>query len=570
MLFAKQGIAETEFISSKPMLRHPAAMIRVGKSLITANHRSGTISTVDLASLKVTHEAAVGGQLSDLVLMQGGRYLALSDEARHNIVLFDFLLDKVVHRTNVGAGPVQMLLIGDDRLAISCRWERQLDIVMLDRSKSNPSLRVDQSIQLPFAPHKSIVHRDSEGHQFLFVAGSFGGQLAVLSWQESRPLKLERVQKISGHNIRGMALRDDGMLLLTHQFLSSSSPTMHENVFWGSVIRNELRSMPLGQMTGSPIPDGVRGENYPISQPKDGNGDPGEFVVTKHGATVVALGGVSKVSIRPQASKPFETREVGTRPTALVLSEDQRTVYVANSLSDTISVVDIAARNVTNTIRLGPQPKLSDANHGERLFYDARLSLDGWYSCHSCHTDGHSNGLLNDNFGDGSFGAPKRILSLLGTGSTGPWAWNGEAHDLDGQIQKSVELTMQSEEFTDEQIQQLTAYVETLAAPPQRRRLNAKMIDRGRAIFKSRGCANCHSPPLYTTPESYDVNISDTKGNKLFNPPSLRGVGHRGSLFHDNRAKSLTDVFKKHCHGLNNQELADEQIKALVEFLSSL
>ena len=51
-------------------------------------------------------------------------------------------------------------------------------------------------------------------------------------------------------------------------------------------------------------------------------------------------------------------------------------------------------------------------------------------SCHSCHPDGHTNGLLNDNLGDGNFGAPKRVLSLLGVGQTGPWAWNGGVADL--------------------------------------------------------------------------------------------------------------------------------------------
>ena len=47
-------------------------------------------------------------------------------------------------------------------------------------------------------------------------------------------------------------------------------------------------------------------------------------------------------------------------------------------------------------------------------------------SCHSCHTDGHTNGQLNDNLSDfKTFGAPKRVLSLLGKRDTMPLAWNG-------------------------------------------------------------------------------------------------------------------------------------------------
>ena len=40
---------------------------------------------------------------------------------------------------------------------------------------------------------------------------------------------------------------------------------------------------------------------------------------------------------------------------------------------------------------------------------------DDWYSCHSCHTDGHTTGEIGGNtLGDGHYGAPKRIMTLLG------------------------------------------------------------------------------------------------------------------------------------------------------------
>ena len=104
---------------------------------------------------------------------------------------------------------------------------------------------------------------------------------------------------------------------------------------------------------------------------------------------------------------------------------------------------------------------------GELLFHSARLSHDGWMSCHSCHTDGHTNGLLNDNLGDNSFDAPKRVLSLLGVADTAPWGWNGGMHDLAEQVRKSVRTTMRGPELSDEQTAALVAYLRTLApAPP--------------------------------------------------------------------------------------------------------
>src|SRR5439155_26896115 len=172
--------------------------------------------------------------------------------------------------------------------------------------------------------------------------------------------------------------------------------------------------------------------------------------------------------------------------------------YVANHFSDSVSIVELGDGKLVKEIPLGPTPELQSAERGERLFFDARLAHDGWLSCHSCHTDGHSNGLLNDNLGDGSFGAPKRVLSLLGVRDTGPWAWNGTMPDLEAQIRKSVETTMRGSKPTDPQVQALAAYLRSLSPPPSLTRLtgevNAMAVQRGREVFNREACGSCHTP----------------------------------------------------------------------------
>src|SRR5262249_35256244 len=193
-------------------------------------------------------------------------------------------------------------------------------------------------------------------------------------------------------------------------------------------------------------------------------------------------------------------------------------------------------------------------DQGEFSFYDARLSHDGWLSCHSCHSDGHTNGLLNDNLGDDSFGTPKRVLSLLGVKDTGPWAWNGSMPDLESQVRKSIRLTMRGPNPSEEQVQALAAYLRTLAPPPSRAQagdeLDPAAVGRGRELFAQQGCGRCHAPPSYTSPGTYDVGLSDEVGNTQFNPPSLRGVGHGGPFFHDNRAASLEEASTPFRHPL--------------------
>jgi len=229
---------------------------------------------------------------------------------------------------------------------------------------------------------------------------------------------------------------------------------------------------------------------------------------------------------------------------------------------------------VIDTISLGEQPELSLVQRGERLFFNATLSHDSWMSCHSCHTDGHTNGLLNDNFSDASFGAPKRVLTLLGSANTAPFAWAGSAETLKAQIHKSLSHTMQADDApTEEQLTALAAYVETLAPPPsidQARGIQDRAsVDRGRELFGNLACTNCHQPPVFTTPDTYDVGIDDKLGNSKFNPPTLLGVGQRGPYFHDNRAITLEEVFLKHKHQLE-RDLSPGELSDLLSFLRSL
>jgi YVTN family beta-propeller protein len=304
-----------------------------------------------------------------------------------------------------------------------------------------------------------------------------------------------------------------------------------------------------------------------------GAADPAGLAVAADGTIVAPLGGIGEVAFGRVADLSWRRLEVGARPTTAVACPDRGRVYVANTFDDSIAVLDLAARKVETTIRLGKAAEPSAAERGERLFYDARLSHDGWLSCHSCHPDGHTNGRLNDNLGDGAYGAPKRVLTLLGVGETDPWAWTGIAPDLEGQVRKSIRTTMHGTAPSERQVQDLTAFLRTLRPPPSaarlRGQLDAEAVRRGERVFQRQKCGTCHTPPLYTSRRTYDVGLEDEAGARQFNPPSLRGAGQGGPYFHDGRAATLEDVFARHRHQLDcplpKQDLAD-----LLAFLQSL
>jgi cytochrome c peroxidase len=475
------------------------------------------------------------------------------------------------------------------RCYVASLWSRRLTAVdvALPMGDAGPvRMTVRKTLDLPFAPRLQLLAQSSRlaprdgpisrsematlrGGKLL-VADSFGGQLAIIDLER---FSLDGVRQLPAHNIRGLALSPDGKkVLIAHQILNDLAETTHNDVHWGVLLSNVVRWVALdrllhgqeGLLKGSQIQ--VTGD-FQIA-----GADPAALAVTADGQVVVASAGVDQVAFGREGDYNLARVNVGTHPTALATGRDPRLVYVANTFGDSVSIVDLDTFETRREISLGPERPLTQAEQGELLFHNGRLSLDGWMSCHSCHTDGHSNGLLNDNLGDGSFGAAKRVISLLGVADTGPWAWNGGMTSLEDQVRKSVRTTMQGQEPRDKDVQAITAYLKTLGpAPPlaKFRDIAAVTIERGRGIFRREDCAGCHQPPTYSSMGAFDVGLPDKLGNRKFNPPSLRGVSQRGPYFHDNRAATLEEVVGKHQHQLS-RELSAQELRDLVAFLQSL
>jgi YVTN family beta-propeller protein len=537
-----------------------------GKLLFVANHQGGTVSVIDTKDLRVVGETKVGRRLADLAATPDGRCLLAVDEEAGELVLLGRRGPtlEVLHRIAVAATPVSVQVAADGKQCfVASLWSRRLSVVDLTAEKP----RVTDSLALPFAPRKQLFL----GNGKLVVADTFGGRLAVVDLVRNQ---VAAVRTIPGHNIRGLALDAAGKnLLLTQQVLSGRTQTTRDEIHWGNVITNNVRILPLAGLL-DPKADALRGSRLlHLGDVGRGAGDPAGLEVAADGTVVVALAGVNEVTFGPLEDVGRHRVAAGGHPTAVAVGPDGRRAYVANGFSDSVSVVDLRDRKAQAEISLGGQPELTAAERGKRLFHDARLSHDGWFSCQSCHTDGHSNGQLNDNLGDDSYGAPKRVLSLLGVKDTGPWAWNGKMPELAKQIRKSMLTTMHGPEPAAEQVDALEAFLRTLPPPPPLLRPataeEKETVRRGREVFERQDCGHCHTPPTYTSAKAYSVGLVDEVGNTHFNPPSLRGVGQGGPYFHDNRAATLEEVFARHRHQVQGK-LTDTELADLLAFLRSL
>ena len=553
-------------------VRQPVALVARHGQLLVANRRGGSISVIDIASRDVVRELPLGGSPADIALL-GESTVLVVDEQSNQLIRLESRPNElpVRQRLAVAAKPVSVVVAPDCSLcSVASLWARQLTVfdVGLDAALENPT-----TITLPFAPRMQWIRADSRR---LVVADAFGGNLAVI---DLASLRIQSLVRLEGHNIRGLATTQAGdELLISHQLLNAQVPTERPRVFWGAVLGNVVRGVSFDELfrhaptTGAPVEyELAHWSLHPLGRPGSAAGDPGDVAITTAGRGIVCLSGVDEIALRSTPRQPFERLGVGRRPVAVAFDELEREAFVANQFDDSISVVNLKTLQVTHTISLGPIGPLSDEDRGEALFYDARLSLDGWYSCHSCHTDGHSNGLLNDNFGDGSFGAPKRVLSLLGVNDTRPWSWNGSLSDLSTQIHKSIAITMQGEkQATPENVRLLYAYLATLQPPPgiaaARGTIDAAAVARGKELFTNRDCASCHAGPQWTSTETFDVGLTDEHQQTQFNPPSLLGVSQRARWLHDNRAASLPEAIRMH----TAQTWKEQELRDLAAFLESL
>jgi DNA-binding beta-propeller fold protein YncE len=547
-----------------------------GQTVCVAQQRSGTLALVDLRQRRVVAETPVGKRLADVAVMPNCKHVLTVDEDKHELITlsFDGKCLSLRTRLKVAAYPVSITIHRkSERATVASLWSRRLqviDLTPLATSDKSPSLRILHSIRLPFAP-RCLCPLPSEAQ--VAVADAFGGHLAVVDFAKG---KIVALHHLNGHNLRGLTLDTEGTnLLLAHQILDQRAPATADNVRQGTLMANAVRVIPLTELCKTDANLDKSSHLLRLGEVGAGAGDPAGITVLDREQMAVALAGVNEIAFLHRDGTTVKRVPVGRRPTTILAGKAAQPLVVLNTNDDSLSLVDPRHGSILGTIALGSQTKLSPQERGERLFFNARLARDGWFSCHSCHTDGHTNGLLADTLTDGTYGTPKRILTLRGTALTDPWAWNGGMKYLQDQIDKSLSDTMHAPRITGEAIHDLLSFLHTLPPPPPLEpgtedEQDRAQVERGQQLFHQRGCNRCHIPPLtYSSHEAQDVGLADERGLRTFNPPSLRGVSQGYRLLHDNRAANLEEVFTKYRHkvgpGLSAEERAD-----LLRFLRSL
>lgn len=560
--------------------RQPVAMVvRSDKRILVCTKLTGEIYCVDTHSATTNVEFGPSEFRFDHLVAADGQHLVASDSAGEQLIILHKKAPgnrwEIVQRLDA---PGQLGGLCHDatsgQIVASGMWSRTLY-----RWKfHSASGKVDRlpSIELPFAGGPIALGAKEKN---LFVADAFGRRLAVVDLLQRKVW----THSLFDHNIKSMLVDTErNELVYVHQLLNEFIPSLQGEITWGGMLSNNARQLKVDNLLDASHEDIQAGNVFtPLGFTGQGGGQPTCIKRLSSGALVATLGGSSKLAIQRDGRFNFDYYATGLYPVQCEVSDDQRHIFVLNQFGDSLSVFETESGNARH-IPLGAVRTPTLAERGEQLFHDSRLSHDGWMSCESCHSRGHTNGHLNDNLSDYSQGSPKRILSLLGQAETGPYSWLGAQSKLADQVRHSIKSTMASDhDVRESDVAALTSFVVSLPRPPtieQARMTPSKRGDRkaspaerrGMQLFDSLSCANCHTPPLFTSKLSFDVALADEHGQKAFNPPSLLGVSQRESaLFHDGRARSLDDVFARFKHQLT-EPLSSNEAADLVAYLRSL
>lgn len=282
---------------------------------------------------------------------------------------------------------------------------------------------------------------------------------------------------------------------------------------------------------------------------------------------------------------------VGRNPRALALSPDGATLYAANRLDDTISVVDTARGAVAATISLGGSAPLPAERRGERLFYSSRYAWGSQFGCANCHIDSTFDGLSWDLEPDG-FGidiVDNRPMEDVA--ETAPFKWNGSNPDLQTECGPRTErYFFRSAGIRGAELEDLVAYIKSLPPRPNRFRLpNGELTpaqERGKALFERTTrkdgtpipdmlqCFVCHSGEYHTNQLLADVGTGKaTDRSPEIDVPQLTNIAYTAPYLHDGSARTLEEIWTvfnpKDQHGVTN-DLVKDELNDLIEYLKTL
>ncbi len=578
-----------------------------GKELYVTCESSATVCVIDTATRQKIAEFAVGGEPTDVTFSPDGSRAYVTNRLDDSLSVVDTTARRVVATVPVGDEPhgVRTDPTGKTIYVLNASSD---DISVIDAASLKERKRLSASRNpwaLALSPDGSRLLITNALSRFMPFREPPLSEITAIDVRWS--VVDDRVKIPEANMVQGITWHPSGRFAVA-TLLRTKNLVPMTRIVQGWTVTNGL---------GIVWDDG-RVDQLLLDEPGECFPDPTAVAITPDGAlALVTSAGTDRVAVVDLAKlrklleeTPAEEREnvlpnhlgkaaefvtgkipTGTNPRGLAIAPDGKTAYVACALDDSLTVIDMLERKVTDRVDLGGPIVVTEARRGERLFNSANIAFHRQFSCHTCHPDGHVDGLTYDIEADGIGVAPVDNRTLRGILDTGPFKWSGANRTLAQQCgpRLSVYFT-RIQPFTADELASLDHYISTIARPPNRHRpLGAELTSAqrrgklifertitndGRAIPKAKRCASCHFPPLFTDREKHDVGTRmplDLEDE--VDVPHLNNIYDSAPYLHNGRAETLEEIWTKFNpsdqHGVTN-DMTKDQLNDLIEYLKTL
>lgn len=562
--------AGAKVIATISVGREPRGMVLSpqGDRLLVTNSWDDTLSVIDTHSLSVVATWKVGAEPSGVVEDPAGKYVFVANRISNDIAVLDAQTGEEQKRLLAGRGSSYLTLSPDGKR-----------IYATHIYPNPPALRTGLENRTP--P---------------------GSEITVIDAQHA--VVVDRISLPSIAGVFHTAFSADGRLGVVAEYHPKNLvPLAHLEHGGAFAFTLELFGADVGQPVEVPLDELERYSSQPFAV----------VIAPDKSRIYVTLGGVESVAVidvprlmhflhaRPRPATGSFAQDlsasgnyiiaripVGHNPRGLALSRNGQSLYVANRLDDSISIIDTRTLRVGHTIQLTGPNTVSPKRHGEQTFYTARYSFQRQISCSTCHIDSTFDGLTWDLEPDG-FGRDivdnKLLEDLRGTE---PFKWNGGNPNIPTECGPRTEKYFwRSENYDELTLADLAFYVLTLPPRPNRERLpNGELTpaqERGKAIFErsvdkfgkpiplENRCNYCHSGPKGTSQKSFDVGTKKATDNTgLLDTPQLVNISLTAPYLHDGSARTLEEIWTiynpEDKHGRTNDLIKDE-LNDLIEYL---
>ena len=513
--------------------------IHENKLYVTSSYGEGFLTRINLTSGKIESKIKLGMGATSPVINKNGSKLYVCNQYQNTLSEVD---------------------LGSMKLSRSVKMEREPSVVIL--SKDETELYVSN-----FLPHQRA---DLE------VVTSKVNVVSATSFKT-----ITQIPLTNGSNaLRDACLSPDGKyLFVSHNLGRFQVPTSQLQQGWMNTSGVSVIETKEKKLIGT----------FLVDEPEAGAAgvwglqcDEKQLVVSQSGTHDISVIDYPKLVQRIENTVDGETmsydlrflQEIrnrfsikGNGPRNFIMDAEE--ILIPTFFSDTLSIVERSDLSVS-AVNYNADFKEDIIQKGEKYFNDASYCFQGWQSCNGCHpgearTDGMNWDLLNDGIGN-----PKNCKSMLFSHRTPPAMITGIRPDAETAVRAGF-VHIQFAQVEPERTEAVDEYLKSLKPLPSPYMEDGKFsknAELGRAVFKKAKCNSCHSGPLFTDLEKYEIGEVEFEGG--WDTPTLIEVWRTSPYLHDGSASDLDELFTVKKHGLSKVRLKKREVNQLIEYINSL